>query len=127
MTSPPLATLAWPTSFTFIAGIPADFMLLSRNAITPVSWTFQKPDTATWLRFQDNGNGTAGLLGTPPAGVSEEFSVMIRPQAQYTLGEGRLYPVRVVNIATFTSPNIAAFVVGTYGSTSIARTPDRSR
>jgi hypothetical protein len=118
--SPPVATLVWPTSFTFIAGIPADFMLFSGNAITPVSWEFQRPDAASWLRFQDNGNGTAGLLGTPPAGINEEFTVMIAPRAKYTLAEGRLYPVKVVNIPTFTSANTAAFVVGTYGSASIS-------
>ena len=118
--SPPVATLASPASFNLIAGVPNGVMLFSANAITPVSWEFQRPDAAPWLRFQDLGHGAAGLFGTPPAGVSAEFTVPIKPQAEGTIGLWTLFPVKVSNIPTFTSHNAAAFVVGTYSSASIS-------
>jgi hypothetical protein len=111
--SPPLANLVPPTSATFSAGVPNQLLLRSNGAITHVSWYLIPDPKASWLNLKDNGDGTALLTGTPPAGTSGTFNPQIWPGAAGTLPLINPFPVTVENRPVFMSPNIATFTAGT--------------
>lgn len=117
--SPPLANLVPPTSATFIAGVPNQHLLYSNGAITAVSWTLIPDPNASWLKLKDNGDGTALLTGTPPAGTSGTFNPKIDPVAFGTFTIINPFPVTVSNVPVFTNLNSATFTVGTNSSFEI--------
>ncbi len=118
--SPPLANLVPPTSATFSAGVPNQHLLYSNGAITSVSWSLIPDPNASWLKLKDNGDGTALLTGTPPAGTSGTFNPKIGPVASGSFTVINSFPVTVSNVPVFTSPNTATFTVGTDSSFQIS-------
>ncbi|MBV8069266.1 MAG: hypothetical protein JO270_05135 [Acidobacteriaceae bacterium] len=117
--SAPLANLVPPASATFSAGVPNQHLLYSNGAITPVSWTLIPDPKASWLKLKDNGNGTALLTGTPPAGISGTFNPKIGPVAYGTFTIINPFPVTVENRPVFTSPNTATLIAGAGGSFAV--------
>ena len=114
---PPTPTLLPPTTTTFVAGIPNEFLLSSAGALTQVSWVFGPDQNAPWLTLTDNGDGTATLKGTPPAGTAGTFTPSVEPIAVgQELFQAQGLTINVVNGPVFTSPNSANFTVGTFGS-----------
>ncbi|MBV8810058.1 MAG: hypothetical protein JO033_15405, partial [Acidobacteriaceae bacterium] len=99
--SPPLAKLAPPTSANFSAGVFNEVRLNSYGAITHVSWTLIPDPSAPWLKLKDNGDGTALLTGTPPAGTSGTFHPKIGPAAVGTFTVIEPFPVTVENRPVF--------------------------
>ena len=75
----PPASLGLPTQATFVAGAKNSVMLTSTGASTHVVW--KSRSGPSWLTLLDNGNGTAILQGTPPAGTSGTFSTEVAPIA----------------------------------------------
>lgn len=63
------------------------------------------------MTLRDNGNGTAALPGTPPAGTTGTFTPTIFPLALGSFGNGVDFPVKVVSTAQLTSANSANFFV----------------
>ena len=118
--SPPLANLVPPTSATFSAGVPNQHLLYSNGAITSVSWTLIPDPNASWLKLKDNGDGTALLMGTPPAGTSGTFNPKIGPVASGTFTIINPFPVTVSNAPVFTSANTATFTAGSDSSFQIS-------
>jgi hypothetical protein len=118
--SPPLANLVPPTGATFSAGVPNQHLLYSNGAITSVSWTLIPDPNAAWLKLKDNGDGTALLTGTPPAGTSGTFNPKIGPVAFGTFTIINPFPVTVTNVPVFTSPNTATFTAGRDSSFGIS-------
>ncbi|MFZ0592116.1 MAG: putative Ig domain-containing protein [Bryobacteraceae bacterium] len=118
--SPPLANLVPPTSTTFSAGVPNQHLLYSNGAITSVSWSLIPDPKASWLKLKDNGDGTALLTGTPPAGTSGTFNPKIGPVAFGTFTVINPFPVTVENIPVYLSPNTATFTVGKESSFAIS-------
>ncbi len=117
--SPPYANLVPPTSATFYAGAPNALRLSSSGAITPVSWGIIPDPNAPWLALKDNGDGTALLTGTPPAGTSGTFYPKIGPGAYGTFVVSNAFPVTVENKPVFLSTNTTTFTVGTDSSFGI--------
>jgi hypothetical protein len=118
----PQATVLPPTSATFVAGVPNQFLLTSAGAVTPVTWEYTPLQDAPWLTLTDNGNGTAIFKGTPPLETTGTFSPGVVADA---LGSGlfnlpQTVTVNVVNIPVFTSLNNSNFTVGTFGSFAIS-------
>ncbi len=111
--SAPLANLAPPTSATFSTGVFNQLLLRSNGAITHVSWSLIPDPNASWLNLKDNGDGTALLTGTPPAGTSGTFNPKIWPVAAGSFTVTNPFPVTVENTPVFGSPNTATFTVGT--------------
>jgi hypothetical protein len=118
LASAPPAFLGPPSSATFIAGAPNAVTLTSTGAVTPVTWRFDTsaPSWPSWLTPIDNGDGTATLTGTPLLNVTGTFNPFLGPGAYGSIPILRAYPVNVVNIPVFFSPNTATFTVGTQGS-----------
>jgi hypothetical protein len=90
-----------------------------------VSWQFGQ-NTATWATLQNNNNGTATLMGTPPVGTSGAFAVAMTPVALGTGGgindHPAFYTINVVDSPVFSSANTATFTVGTPGSFNVLTT-----
>lgn len=120
----PVATVVSPLSTTFYTGVQNQVVIASAGAVTPVSWLFGQ-GTATWATLQNNGNGTATLMGTPPVGTSGAFAVGMTPVA---LGTGGLdnnnvfYTINVLDSPVFSSANTATFTVGTPGLFDVSAT-----
>lgn len=119
----PQAFVVPPTSATFIAGIPNSVVLSSTGAITPVTtWVFRGNANAPWAGLQSNVfDRTATLSGTPPVGTTGSFTVDVAPFALYSASDPSLvryttYTINVSNTPFFTSPHVAAFTAGTFGS-----------
>ena len=138
----PPATLVGAPSATFIAGAPNTVQLTATGAINPISWQLITQATVCsgnpcninvpWLSMVgatslgtgvsklDTGGGTAVLSGTPPAGTSGTYPVIL-----FVFGWGAdgptpiTFTVKVVNPPDFLSPNKANFTVGTPGSFQI--------
>jgi len=118
--TPSPQALPSPASVTFIGGTYNSAIVSSFGASTPVIWGYFPDPMAPWLKFTDNGNGTATLSGTPPFGV-HTFQPSISPDAVGSgcLGCASTFPVNVIDTLLFTSPNSATFTVGTPGTFSI--------
>jgi hypothetical protein len=118
--SAPGASIAGSQATTFNAGAANQVLLVSTGAITPVSWWLQTdPTPPSWLTLNDNGNGTATLSGTPPAGTTGTFNVVVVPEAQYSLPTESPYAITVLDVPVFTTQNTTTFTAGTFGSFSI--------
>jgi hypothetical protein len=123
----PAASIGPPAEATFIANAPNSIVLSSVGAKTPVTWSLGS--APPWLSLNDNGNGTATLFGTPPAGTNGTFTAEIAPIALGSTGSVlspnpnpvfTSYPVTVVNAPTLLSPGTATFTVGSEGSFAIS-------
>jgi hypothetical protein len=105
---------------TFIAGIPNQVLLSSTGAITHVSWSFFGQSPAPWLNLKDNGDGSALLSGTPPAGTTGTLTADIVASAFGSIGIANRYPVNVLNVPRFTGSSTATFTVGTSSSFAVS-------
>ena len=123
----PAASIGPPTEATFIANAPNSLVLTSVGAKTPVSWSIRS--APPWLSLKDNGDGTATLFGTPPAGTAGTFTAEIAPIALGSTGSVTFpnstpvftsYPVNVSNAPTLLSPGTATFTVGSQSSFAIS-------
>jgi hypothetical protein len=128
MAPAPAASIGPPSEATFITNAPNSIVLTSVGAQTPVSWSLGS--APSWLSLTDNGNGTATLFGTPPAGTLGTFTAEIAPTALGSLSISppnsqpvfTSYPVTVVNQPTLLSPSTATFTVGSQSSFAISAT-----
>ncbi len=122
---PPAPSVGWcatalPTGScpgtTFYAGAPNQTLLTSSGALTPVSWNLTSYDLPVpqWVKLLDNGDGTAVLQGTPPAGTTGTFNVLVQAIAVYAAFPAQyVYPITVLNAPVFTTGSTATFTVGT--------------
>jgi Putative Ig domain len=102
--------------------------LTAVGAQTPVSWILGS--APSWLSLTDNGNGTATLFGTPPAGTTGTVTAQIAAVALGSLSVNfpnsqpvfTSYPVTVINEPALLSPRIATFTVGSQSSFTISAT-----
>jgi Putative Ig domain/Immunoglobulin I-set domain len=65
-----------------------------------------------WLQLVDNGDGTADLTGTPPAGAGGEYSVSIGADNGFVPAGTQTFTVSVTEPPRITSPGGATFEVG---------------
>lgn len=120
---PPQPQITVPSA-TFIAGIPNSVKVTTTPTTAPVTFS---PSSAvspgySWLSFQDNGDGTGVLSGTPPPGTSGALTqaVSICPRAEwYYIGTGTIplytcptFTLNVIGHPVFLSANLATFTVG---------------
>lgn len=123
LTPAPAASLGTPTDATFVAGASNSVVVASTGASTHVSWKYKSGPP--WMKgLVDDGNGTATLFGTPPAGTTGTFTAEIAPIAAGSSASVTPifspFPVTVVNQPIFLSPNTATFTVGSHGSFAIS-------
>jgi hypothetical protein len=114
----PSATLA-TTSATFIAGIPNFVTVFSQGAQTPVTWGMMGPNGSplpSWLSLNDQGDGTAVLIGTPPLGtvaaIPLNISVWSTGSAPGILNFGANFTLNVSDAPGFLTLDAGTFYVG---------------
>jgi hypothetical protein len=74
---------------------------------------------APWLTFQDNGNGTATLAGTPPVGTNASLGLELVCNAQWVIPNVVNLSVQVSDTPVFTNNPNAIFTVGVPGLTAV--------
>jgi hypothetical protein len=117
----PKAAITLPAA-TFVAGTPNSVQVTTTGATTPVVFHFG-PEKLSWLNFQDKGNGTGVLSGTPPVDTAGSFTAYLYAEA---IGERccRLlnpnFRINVLGQPVFLSPNLAQFSVGDFSSFTIS-------
>jgi hypothetical protein len=119
--SPPEPQLV-VSSATFIAGVVNSFKVTTTGATTPVAFGFGY-DNPSWLHFQDNGDGTGILSGTPPVETSGTYTFNLSPYPNVNAppsGPVTLFTLNVIGRPQFTSKNSASFTVGQASSFTIS-------
>jgi hypothetical protein len=129
--APTASLLCSPCSATFYSGAPNQVVLFSTGASTPVTWSLSPflPTPPSWLNLTDNGDGTATLSGTPPAGTTGTFSAQINPTAQYspTIISLANYTINVADTPVFLNPNVSNVnAATTTGATAAAAATARA-
>lgn len=72
-----------------------------------------------WIGLADNGDGTATLTGTPPAGSGGEYPISITADNGFGPVAAQTITLEVVEPATITSPDAATFTIGVADSVTI--------
>ena len=72
-----------------------------------------------WLSFTDNGNGTATLAGTPPAGSGGQYSFTINADNGTAPADHQAFTLTVNESPTITSADHTTFQVGSAGSFTV--------
>jgi hypothetical protein len=121
----PVLPFLLPTSLVFTAGIEAEGKIVATGStlgkLANVCQTLPN-----WMTFQDNGNNTATVSGTPPAGSpSVGLHVIVAPPGvpvDYHCGtlDSPNFTVGVTTKPVLTSPNQTTFTVGSLGSFQVS-------
>lgn len=73
----------------------------------------------SWLLLTDNGNGTATLAGTPPVGSGRSYTFTMQAANGIAPAATQTFTLIVTEAPSISSPNHAAFVVGTAGTFTV--------
>ncbi len=96
---------------TFVSSVPV--AVTSNTSVrTPLS-------SASWLSFQDNGNGTATLSGTPPPNLNSIIQIQIEATAQYAVPNVGTYNITVNPTPVFNSPTDLFFHAGQFSTATV--------
>jgi hypothetical protein len=108
------------SSTNFLVTTAGSFTVQTSGIPTPsVSETGTLPSGAT---FVDNGNGTATLSGTPPAGSSGAYSLTITAANGVGSDATQSFTLNVTQAPAVTSADATTFIVGSSGSFSVTTT-----
>ena len=116
--APPTITSANNT--TFAVGTAGTFTVTTTGTPTPsLSETGALPNGVT---FNDNGNGTASLGGTPAAGSAGSYPITITASNGVGTPANQSFALTVSQVPTITSANNTTFAVGTAGTFTVTTT-----
>ena len=119
--APPAITSA--NAATFTVGTAGTFTVTTSTAVFPIP-AISESGAPSWVSFKDNGNGTANLTGTPPAGSVGSYPITITatntigmPATQsFTLTVGQAPAITSAATATATVGTALSFAVTTSGT-----------
>ncbi len=104
----------------FNIGVPSSYTVMATGLPTPkLSYTGTLPSGVTFI---DNGNGTATLAGTPPAGIDGDYIFSITAANGVMPNATQDFTLTIAGPPTFTSANTTTFTVGVPGSFAITNT-----
>jgi hypothetical protein len=107
-------------STTFAVGVPGTFNVTTTGIPTPsLTKTGALPNGVT---FNDNGNGTATLGGTPAAGTAGTYIVTIVAGNGVGSPASQSFTLKVNQAAAITSANSAVFTAGKPGTFTVTST-----
>ena len=119
------ATLTVSDAPTFSSASTTTFAVGSAGTFTVTTSGLPNPSLSTsgsvpaWLSFTDNGNGTATLAGTPPAGSGGQYGFTLHADNGVTPAAGQAFTLTVDESPTITSADHATFTAGTAGSFTV--------
>ncbi|TFB75344.1 hypothetical protein E3O06_05840 [Cryobacterium glaciale] len=106
MTDAVRLTVGTPPTFT--SGTIAQFTVGTARTVTVAAVGSPAPALTlasgpSWLRFTNNGDGTAALVGTPPAGSGGEYPVTVAADNGFTPSASQVVVVTVTEAPAITS------------------------
>jgi|GEM_PF-938954 len=119
------ATLTVNTAPTISSSNTTSFTVGSAGSFTVTTSGFPNATLTTtgtlpaWLSFTDNGNGTATLAGTPPAGSGGQYSFTINADNGTAPADHQAFTLTVNESPTITSADHTTFQVGSAGSFTV--------
>jgi hypothetical protein len=115
---PPTITSASSTTFTVGSNTP--FSVTTNG--TPVPSLNQSGRVPTGVSFQDNGNGTGTLGGTPAAGTGGVYNISFGAQNGYLPNASQNFILTVNQAPSITSGNSTTFAYNSYSSITVTAT-----
>ncbi len=119
------ATLTVNTAPTISSANSTSFTVGTAGTFTVTTTGFPNATLTTtgtlpaWLSFTDNGNGTATLAGTPPAGSGGLYSFTINADNGTAPADHQAFTLTVNESPTITSADHTTFQVGSVGSFTV--------
>ncbi|MDQ1741215.1 MAG: large repetitive protein, partial [Pseudonocardiales bacterium] len=116
------ATLTVNTAPTISSANTTTFTVGTAGSFTVTTSGFPNPTLTTtgtlpaWLSFTDNGNGTATLAGTPPAGSGGQYSFTINADNGTAPADSQAFTLSVNESPSITSADHATFQAGSAGN-----------
>jgi hypothetical protein len=116
------ATLTVSSAPTISSANSTAFSVGTAGSFTVTTSGFPNPTLTTtgtlpaWLSFTDNGDGTATLAGTPPAGSGGTYSFTINADNGTSPSDSQAFTLTVNESPTITSADNATFQAGTAGN-----------
>ncbi|MEA3377370.1 MAG: Ig-like domain-containing protein [Chloroflexota bacterium] len=107
-------------STTFVAGMPGSFTVTATGVPTPgIDLDGALPAGVT---FADHGDGTASLAGTPAAGATGEYPLMVTASNGVSPDATQDFTLTVNQPPAITSADSTTFVAGASGSFTVTAT-----
>jgi hypothetical protein len=122
------ATLTVAGAPTVTSADHATFTVSHAGSFTVTTSGFPNPTMTTsgtlpvWLSFTDNGNGTATIAGTPPAGSGGTYGFTINADNGTAPSASQIFTLAVDESPTITSADHITFSVGAAGTFTITTT-----
>jgi hypothetical protein len=120
-TAAPVITSAGATTFAAVQA--GTFAVTTSGFPTPALSATSTPNLPSGLTFKDNGNGTATLAGTPPAGTQGTYMLTVTASSSagtatqsFTLTVNSGLAITSANSATATAGKAFSFTVTTAGT-----------
>jgi hypothetical protein len=108
---------------TFTVGTAGSFDVTTTGFPSPATTIDATTPVPSWLHLTDNGDGTATLAGTPPAGSGGLIPFTIKAINGFSPSASQAFTLQVDEAPTFTSADHATFTVGTAGSFAVIASP----
>lgn len=118
-----LPSITSANAITFTVGAAGSFPVTTSPGY-PAATTLTEDSgnrPAAWLSFDDNGDGSASLHGTPPAASGGTITLQIRASNAYG-SRVQAFTLTIDESPVITSADQAAFDVGTAGSFTVTTT-----
>ncbi|MDX6204723.1 MAG: large repetitive protein, partial [Frankiales bacterium] len=122
------STLTVGSAPTINSANAAAFTVGAAGSFTVTTSGFPNPTLTTagtlpaWLSFTDNGDGTATLAGTPPAGSGGTYSFTINADNGNTPSDSQAFSLTVDESPVITSADHTTFLVGAAGNFLVTTT-----
>ena len=117
--APPAITSA--NHATFAVGSAGSFTVTT-TAGEPPATTITTGSLPAWASFTDNGDGSAVLAGTPPAGSGGVYPITIKASNGATPDAQQSFTLTVNQPPAITSADHTTFAVGSAGSFTVTMT-----
>ncbi|MGN6427265.1 MAG: beta strand repeat-containing protein [Leifsonia sp.] len=114
-------TITSAAGATFAIGAAGSFTVTTTGSPVPALSTATA--LPSWLTFTDNGDGTATIAGTPPAGSGGAYPIAIAAVNGLQPDATQDFVLTVPEAPTITSAAATTFAVGTAGSFTITTAP----
>ncbi len=105
------------SSTTFVVGTAGSFTVTTTGSPAPT--TSESGPLPSGVSFQDNGNGTGTLSGTPAAGTGGTYSISFTAENGVSPNASQSFTLYVDQAPSITSASSTTFAVGIAGSFTV--------
>ncbi|MDT4925785.1 MAG: large repetitive protein, partial [Pseudonocardiales bacterium] len=105
---------------TFTVGVAGSFAITTSGV--PSATLSSVGTVPAWLTLADNGDGTATLTGTPPAGSGGAYTFTLKAANGFSPSASQTFTLSVDESPTITSADNVTFTVGNAGTFAVTTT-----